>query len=168
MKFLKPAIVVFCLWNLVPASYANPERTTTAQPAANFTIHTPQLVGSLTELQGKVVYVDFWASWCKPCRKSFPWMNEMQAKYSTDLQVIAINLDTDAELAAMFLQQVPATMPIIYDPEGEIAKAYQIIGMPSSYIIDKQGNLRFSHKGFFKQNQAQYEQQIQTLISEKG
>lgn len=138
-----------------------------AQTAPNFTIQTEQLSGSLTDLKGKVVYVDFWASWCKPCRKSFPWMNEMQAKYPEKLQIIAINLDAEPELAAAFLDNVPATMPIVYDPQGEIASAYQLLGMPSSYLIDKKGNLRLAHKGFFTEKKALYEHEITTLINEQ-
>jgi thiol-disulfide isomerase/thioredoxin len=152
---------------LMPSSYASTDLASNAKPAANFMINTHQLVGSLHALQGKVVYVDFWASWCKPCRKSFPWMNDMQAKYPEGFQVIAINLDAEPELAAAFLNKVPANMPIVYDPQGDIAKSYQILGMPSSYIVDKKGNLRFSHKGFFSEKQSQYEQEIQTLLSEQ-
>ncbi|WP_340678488.1 TlpA disulfide reductase family protein [Paraglaciecola sp.] len=137
------------------------------QAAPDFVINTPQLTGSLTGLQGKVIYVDFWASWCKPCRKSFPWMNDMQAKYPKDLQIIAINLDAEPELAAAFLAKVPATMPIIYDPQGDIAKAYQLLGMPSSYLIDKKGKLRFAHKGFFSEKEALYENEISTLLNEQ-
>jgi thiol-disulfide isomerase/thioredoxin len=137
------------------------------QAAPDFVINTPHLPNSLKGLQGKVIYVDFWASWCKPCRKSFPWMNDMQTKYPNDLQIIAINLDAEPELAAVFLATVTATMPIIYDPQGDIAKAYQLLGMPSSYLIDKKGKLRFAHKGFFSEKEALYENEINTLINEQ-
>ena len=91
----------------------------------------------------------------------------MQARYPDDLQVIAINLDAEPELAAEFLNFVPATMPIVYDPNGGIAKNYQLAGMPSSYLIDKNGNIRFAHKGFFTDKEALYEQEITTLIHEQ-
>ena len=91
----------------------------------------------------------------------------MQQKYAAaGLQVIAINLDTEHELAKNFLAKVPAHMPIIYDPEGNIAKDYALIGMPSSYLIDSQGTIRFAHKGFFSNKQTQYEQEIMTLLAE--
>jgi thiol-disulfide isomerase/thioredoxin len=141
------------------------EQSNTAAP--NFTIESEQLSSSLAELRGQVVYMDFWASWCKPCRKSFPWMNDMQAKYPKDLQIVAINLDAEPELAAAFLEKVPATMPIVYDPKGDIAKAYQLLGMPSSYLIDKKGKLRFVHKGFFTEKAALYENEISTLLNEQ-
>ncbi|MFQ3220226.1 MAG: thiol-disulfide isomerase/thioredoxin [Paraglaciecola sp.] len=124
-------------------------------PAVNFSINTPQLSGSLADLKGKVAYIDFWPSWCKPCRQSFLWMNEMQDKYAdAGLQVIAINLDAEPDLAQDFLAKVPANMLIVYDPQGNIAKDYQLLGMPSSYIVDKPGRLRFAHKGFLTQSKA--------------
>ena len=135
--------------------------------APDFVISHKQLPEKLSSLKGQVVYLDFWASWCKPCRKSFPWMNEMQQEYAKQgLQIIAINLDTEMELAKTFLEKVPAEIPIIYDPEGSIASDYQLVGMPSSYLIDKKGNIRFSHKGFFKRKEALYQQQIDLLLSE--
>ncbi|MBU3006243.1 TlpA disulfide reductase family protein [Paraglaciecola arctica] len=135
--------------------------------APDFVISNAELPSKLSELKGQVVYLDFWASWCKPCRKSFPWMNQMQQKYADrGLQVIAINLDTDAALAKLFLEKVPTQIPIVYDPEGNIASDYQLLGMPSSYLVDKKGNIRFSHKGFFSRNKPLYEQELVLLLNE--
>jgi thiol-disulfide isomerase/thioredoxin len=136
-------------------------------PAPDFAITHDQLPDTLAALKGKVVYLDFWASWCKPCRKSFPWMNQMHQKYAAQgLQIIAINLDTEKALAKVFLENVPADIPIIYDPEGNIASDYQLVGMPSSYVIDKKGNIRFSHKGFFTSSKPLYEQELVSLLKE--
>lgn len=136
-------------------------------PAPDFAISDDQLPNKLSDLTGQVVYIDFWASWCKPCRKSFPWMNQIQQKYAGQgLQIIAINLDTEEALAKAFLDKVPAQIPIIYDPEGKIAKDYKLIGMPSSYLIDKKGKIRFAHKGFFTRSEALYEQELVLLLNE--
>jgi thiol-disulfide isomerase/thioredoxin len=135
--------------------------------APDFAISNAQLPNKLSDLAGQVVYLDFWASWCKPCRQSFPWMNQMQQKYAAQgLQIIAINLDTESALAKDFLDKVPAQIPIIYDPEGNIASSYQLLGMPSSYLIDKKGNIRFAHKGFFTRTELLYEQELVLLLSE--
>lgn len=135
--------------------------------APDFAITHEQLPDTLSALTGQVVYIDFWASWCKPCRKSFPWMNQMQQKYAGQgLQIIAVNLDTEEALAKAFLEKVPAHIPIIYDPEGKIASDYQLLGMPSSYVIDKKGNIRFSHKGFFTRSEPLYEQELVLLLNE--
>ena len=92
----------------------------------------------------------------------------MQQKYSEQgLQVIAINLDTEKALANAFLAKVPANIPIIYDPEGKIASDYKLLGMPSSYIIDKQGKIRFTHKGFFIRSQPLYEKELVLLLNEE-
>jgi thiol-disulfide isomerase/thioredoxin len=96
--------------------------------ASDFAILNAQLPNKLSDLAGQVVYLDFWVSCCKPCRKSFPWMNQMQHKYAgKGLQIIAINLDTESILAKDFLDKVPTQIPIIYDPEGNIASDYQLI-----------------------------------------
>lgn len=139
-----------------------------SKPAENFNLEQTHLAKDLSGLKGKVVYLDFWASWCKPCRKSFPWMHEMQAKYADKgLQIITVNLDSEQSLAAEFLRLTPSQLPIVYDPEGHIASAYQLVGMPSSYLIDRSGNVRQSHKGFFTKKQTLYEQEIISLLDEK-
>lgn len=138
------------------------------QPAPNFPIVQSALPADLHGLKGQVVYLDFWASWCKPCRKSFPWMNNMQRKYAQQgLQVITVNLDVEPSLAAQFLVNTPSSLPIVFDPEGNIASDYQLVGMPSSYLIDRAGNIRHVHKGFFSKKEALYEQQIISLLQDK-
>ena len=158
------SIILFILIGFAPLSLGLAKDMS----APNFVISNDQLPDKLSSLKGQVVYLDFWASWCKPCRNSFPWMNQMQQKYAEQgLQVIAINLDTEEALAKAFLDKVPAKIPVIYDPEGKIASDYQLLGMPSSYVIDKQGNIRFSHKGFFTRNEPLYEQELVLLLNEK-
>jgi len=115
---------------------------------------------------GEVVYVDFWASWCNPCRKSFPWMNAMHQKYqSKGFKVLAINVDKERELADVFLSQISATFPIFYDPAGDLAKAFQLKGMPSSFVINDKGAILVAHKGFFENNVAAYETEIQSFLT---
>jgi thiol-disulfide isomerase/thioredoxin len=117
--------------------------------------------------QGKVVYLDFWASWCGPCRKSFPWMNAMQAKYQAQgFKVISINLDADKALAQQFLKKNKANFSVIYDPEGTIAKTFDIQGMPTSVLINKSGKIVIKHSGFFNNKVQQYQQEIEALIKE--
>lgn len=129
--------------------------------------NTQNQVTSLSEFKGKVVYVDFWASWCGPCRKSFPWMNAMQQKYRDQgLAVIAINLDTDQTLADEFLKQVPAQFTVRFNPEGDVARSFDLLGMPSSFMFNRQGQLVQSHVGFYQDNAAEYEQELISLLKE--
>jgi len=110
------------------------------------------------QYQGKVVVLDFWASWCVPCRRSFPWMNSMQEKYDDDgLVFVGVNMDADPADAAGFLQDYPAIFEIVYDPNGELGREYDVIAMPSSYIFDRHGELITRHLGFKVKQQDEYE-----------
>lgn len=136
-----------------------------AAPAPDFKLPTQTDPVSLQTLRGQVVYLDFWASWCKPCRRSFPWMNAMQAKYhDKGLQIIAVNLDSDPEQVKRFLEKYPADFIVAFDAEGKVASQYQVKGMPSSYLIDKQGNIHASHIGFRDEAKAAVESQINQLL----
>ena len=124
---------------------------------------TPDL--KLEQYRGKVVYLDFWASWCRPCRHSFPWMNDMQKKYGADgLVIVAVNLDEQQADAVKFLHQTPADFTIVYDPQGKLAEQYQIIGMPSSFIIGRDGQVVKKHQGFFDDSPQKYEAELRELL----
>lgn len=145
-----------------------------AEPTLNINVKNAQGRNvNLSEFKGKVVYVDFWASWCGPCKKSFPWMQNIYAKYKEyGLEVVAINLDSEKEFADEFLKQLAMsekltpTFPIRFDPEGEVASEYELQGMPSSYIFNRKGQLVKQHVGFFKNHKAQYEQELVHFLKE--
>jgi thiol-disulfide isomerase/thioredoxin len=120
----------------------------------------------LAPIEGRVVWVDFWASWCVPCRRSFPWLNSMHRKYGPDgLQIIAVNLDKDRALADKFLAEVPAEFALRFDAAGELAKHYGVQAMPSSYLIDAEGNVLATHAGFRTADAADYEQAITDALA---
>jgi len=132
------------------------------------TNNTPPQSFELSQYKGKVVYLDFWASWCIPCRKSFPWMNQLRQKYSNDdLVIIAVNLDKKKSLATKFLTENPVTFDILYDPKGLLAKRFQIKGMPSSVIFDRNGKPIEAHTGFFVKKISEYEQVIENAINKR-
>ena len=121
----------------------------------------------LQQYKNKVVYLDFWASWCGPCRQSFPWLNQMQLKYKDKgLVVIGINLDRDKKSALQFLKALPAEFLLYFDPKGDMGKKYKLVGMPSSYIFDGNGQLLTAHVGFKKSNVDEYEASIVRLITQ--
>jgi thiol-disulfide isomerase/thioredoxin len=138
-----------------------------AEPAPAFSLATDTGEISLSQLQGQVVYVDFWASWCGPCRKSFPWMNDLHARYGKQgLAIVAINLDTERALSAKFLEKFPASFVVAYDPQGKVAETYRVAGMPTSYLIDRQGRLHATHQGFREDDMPRIEAEIRALLTQ--
>lgn len=122
----------------------------------------------LTGLRGRVVYLDFWASWCGPCQQSFPWMQTMQRTYADQgLVVVAVNLDANRAEADAFLHRFQPTFDVRFDPRGELAKLYEVHGMPSSMLIDRRGATRFTHVGFRPIDGPAFEAQVRGLLAEK-
>ena len=123
---------------------------------------------NLDNYRGKVVVLDFWASWCVPCRRSFPWMNEMQEKYGDDgLVIIAVNLDNEASAAEKFLQQYPAEFSISYDHDRQLVHQYAVEAMPSSFLIDRDGTTIERHMGFKSGKTDEYEAAIVAALGNK-
>lgn len=116
---------------------------------------------------GKVVIVDFWASWCVPCRRSFPWLNQMHRKYGEDgLVIIGVNLDHERGEADRFLQEFPPDFRILFDASGELAKQFNVVAMPSSYLIGRSGDVLNRHLGFQLKQQDEYEAAIVAALKE--
>jgi thiol-disulfide isomerase/thioredoxin len=156
--FKKTLIITF-LFSLCLSTYTHGFETVTSRQA---------LEQSLEKRKGQVVYLDFWASWCGPCRKSFPWMNDMQKQYQPQgFSVISVNLDANKTLATKFLQETQANFTVIYDPKGKLAKHFKIQGMPSSIIIGRDGKIKARHTGFFTKKIPQYQQEIEALLLNK-
>jgi len=115
--------------------------------------------------KGKVIYLDFWASWCGPCRRSFPWMNAMQQQYQQQgLVIISVNVDNEKALAEDFLAEVPANFSVFYDPKGKVARKFKLKGMPSSYLIDRNGKVISTHVGFSDSKKMKYEQELKKYL----
>ena len=121
----------------------------------------------LKNYAGKVVLVDFWASWCTPCLRSFPWMNDLQQRHAGQgLVVVAVNLDQERALADAFLKKSPAQFRIEYDTRGDIARQFGVEAMPTSFLIDRKGQVRVRHAGFRDAQRADRERQIEQLLKE--
>jgi thiol-disulfide isomerase/thioredoxin len=119
-------------------------------------------------MPGRVVYLDFWASWCGPCRQSFPWMEKLKQTYAAQgLEILTVNLDGKRADADRFLNQFHPTFGVRFDPAGQLAELYQVQGMPSSVIIDRHGVTRFVHVGFRPIDAPAYEAQVRELLAEK-
>jgi cytochrome c biogenesis protein CcmG, thiol:disulfide interchange protein DsbE len=121
---------------------------------------------NLEQYRGKVVVVDFWASWCQPCRRSFPWLGAMQEKYrDRGLVVVGVNVDHERADADRFLKQVPARFDIVFDPDGELASRFEVPGMPSTYVFGPDGALITKHIGFKESAAEERETELSKLLT---
>lgn len=142
-----------------------------AEPARapDFTLPGRGAPVNLQTLRGKVVYLDFWASWCAPCKRSFPWMGALQSRFgAAGLQVVAVNLDQKQADAELFLAATPAQFLVAYDPAGATARQFAVKGMPSSVLIGRDGTILQRHMGFTSETPAALEAEIaQALKTDK-
>jgi thiol-disulfide isomerase/thioredoxin len=122
---------------------------------------------NLDAYKGKVVYLDFWASWCGPCRLSFPFMDNLPYTFpGKDLVVVAVNLDHSRKKADAFLQEVRTDVPVIYDPKGVLASRFHVKDMPTTVLIGRDGRVRYVHDGFYEDKEPEYVSHISKLINE--
>ena len=162
MKYIFMLLVSLCLSLAAITCFADVSKA----PAINL----PAIDGEvdLAQLEGKVVYLDFWASWCDPCRDSFPWMAEMKEKYgSKGLEVVAVNLDKERELADKFLNTMNVNFVVAFDASGDSAAKYNLRGMPGSYLIGRDGNIEASHLGFNDKDKTKLEAAIKVLLQQR-
>lgn len=147
---------------------AGASRTTSGGPrlAPDFSLPTDSGNVSLDSLRGNLVLVDFWASWCAPCRQSFPWMSRLYDRYkSKGLVIVAINLDKDHQLAEDFISDFSPPFIVAYDPSGKTAEAFNVPAMPSSYLVGPDGTILYSHAGFDLKKTATIEDLIKENVS---
>jgi peroxiredoxin len=120
------------------------------QKAPDFSL--PTLSGakmSLSSLRGKVVIIDFWAQWCEPCKKELPQLEKLAKEFAgKDVVILAVNLDKSKDNAQRLAQQLGLTLPVLLDPAGSVAATYDLPKMPTSFVVDKKGIVRFVHEGF--------------------
>jgi len=149
-----------CLLAALPAAAVD-----AGAPAPEFNLPGSRGAVSLAALKGKLVYLDFWASWCGPCRQSFPWMNEMQAKYGPKgLQIVGVNLDAKRADADKFLAEVPASFVLAFDAQGDTPRRYAVKGMPTSMLIGPDGKVLLVHTGFREEERKQLEEAITAAL----
>jgi len=123
---------------------------------------------SLASLKGKVVYVDFWASWCVPCRISMPALDALQKKHADrGFMVLGVNKDATPVDAERFLKRVPVGFTLVADASDEVARAFEVKTMPSGYLVDRKGVVRFVHRGFTRETSATLEGEVEKLLGEK-
>lgn len=148
-NLLRPALVA----GFITLLYCN--ATMASQPALD-----------LSRYRGKVVVVDFWASWCKPCRESIPWLNQMRARHGArGLVIVGVNVDAERADADRFLRDIPAEFEIVFDPTGVLATEFGLQGMPSTFVYDRNGKLVSTFFGFREKQRGKHEAELESLLS---
>lgn len=159
-------IIIIGIALLAALQFVNKAKAGTAPMFSLPEIHSQQPL-SLEKYKGNVIYLDFWASWCGPCRKSLPLMNEVYHRLEDQgFVVIAVNLDENRELGLKFLSTHSIDYPIVFDGDRITPSKYKLDAMPSAYLIDREGNIRATHRGFKEQSLPEIEAHIQALLSE--
>jgi peroxiredoxin len=139
-----------------------------AAPAPAFTLasRAGQDV-SLAQYKGQVVMLNFWASWCGPCRQEMPLLESIYKKYNKmGFTLLGVNVEPDSNAANEWLKATPVSFPILYDRDSKVSKLYDVAGMPSTVIIDRSGKLRVLHRGYKPGDENEYLDSIRTLIRE--
>ena len=156
---------------LAMCALAGPARALEAgHPAPEFDLPSRTTTAlKLSDYKGRLVYLDFWASWCGPCKQSFPWMNDMQARYGErGLRIVGVNLDKKLEDAKTFLTRTPARFDVVFDVEGKTPAAYGVKVMPTSFLIAPNGKVLAIHGGFREEDRDKLERDIKQLLDIKS
>ncbi len=137
--------------------------------APNFTLNSRNGdVVSLADLKGQVVMINFWATWCGPCRQEMPLLDALYKRYNRmGFTLLGVNVEEDSSGADKWLADTPVTFPILYDTKNQVSKLYDITAMPSTVLVDRQGNVRFLHRGYKPGDENDYQNAIRELIREK-
>ena len=122
---------------------------------------------SLEQHRGNVVMINFWATWCGPCRQEMPHLEALHQRYeSLGFTLLGVNVEDDPEGAAEWLEETPVSFPILFDPENEVSELYDVVAMPTTVLVDRQGNKRYIHHGYQPGYEYDYQTQIRALVRE--
>jgi len=154
-----------CIALLAPLSASAVEQ---GKAAPDFTLKS--LTGTnlkLSEMTGNVVLINFWASWCGPCREEMPLLNALHKKYEPlGFSVLGINVEENVDAARGFMKDFPVDFPVLLDNTNQVSQRYQVIAMPTTVVVDRDGNIRYLHQGYKSGDEAKYQKMVKTLVRE--
>lgn len=170
MKTTKSLLATLAL--AAAAAVAAPAAAKDLPPKPAPAFQLPQRGGtapvSLESLRGQVVMINFWASWCGPCRQEFPLLDQMYRKYRPmGFTLLGVNVEPDPKDAERFLKQTPVSFPILLDKENKVSQLYGVNAMPSTVLVDRKGNLRWLHRGYKPGDENEYLDAVRNLLREK-
>jgi len=158
-------LLAVCVFGLVIWQHSAMAAQSISDAQWQLPLKNDQVSTTLSSYKGQVIWVDFWASWCPPCKASFPWLNQMQQKYANQgFHIVGINVDEERADAISFLQQVPARFDVYFDPDGHAPSQFQIQGMPTAILIDREGSVKMFHIGFEEHQKAELENLIRQTV----
>ena len=137
-------------------------------PAPDFTLKSKQGENiKLSDLRGQVVMINFWASWCGPCRQEMPFLEQIYKRYKPmGFTLLGVNVEEDSLAANDMLDEVKVTFPILYDTKSAVSEKYNVDAMPSTVLVDRDGNLRHLHRGYVPGTEVEYQKQVRALVRE--
>ena len=159
-------LLMACLVSLMCVSLAG--AAAVKGPAPNFTLKSMSGKNlKLSEMAGNVVLINFWASWCGPCREEMPLLNALHKKYAPlGFTVLGVNVEEQVDGARGFLSNVPVDFPILLDNTNKVSKQYKVIAMPTTVVVDRDGNMRYLHEGYKPGDEKKYRQMVKKLVRE--
>ncbi len=121
----------------------------------------------LSEFRGEVVMINFWASWCGPCRQEMPLLDELYAQYQPlGFTILGVNVEEDSGKAEALLNEIPVSFPVLFDTQSKVSKLYDVVAMPSTILVDRDGHIRYLHHGYKPGYENIYQEQVRALIRE--
>ena len=121
----------------------------------------------LSEFRGEVVMINFWASWCGPCRQEMPLLEELYTQYNPmGFTILGVNVEEDSGKAKQLLKDIPVSFPVLFDTQSKVSKLYDVVAMPSTILVDRDGNVRYLHHGYKPGYEEAYQEQVRALIRE--
>lgn len=158
LAFVRYSLVSLCLFSALSHAESAPDFTLKSDGGENL---------RLEEQRGKVVMINFWASWCAPCRQEMPILDELHDRYEkAGFTLWGVNVEQDPSAAQKFLDEVAVSFPILYDPTSKVSKTYQVSAMPTTVMVDRDGQVRYVNRGYKKGDEEKYRKQIKELIRE--
>ncbi len=122
---------------------------------------------SLEQLKGQVVMINFWASWCGPCRQEMPLLDQMHKRYSSlGFTLLGVNVEANTKDAERWLAETPVSFPVLFDKDSKVSQMYEVSAMPSTVFIDRKGHVRYLHRGYKPGDESEYLNQIRALLKE--
>ncbi len=151
---------------LLTVSLARAEAPPT--PAPDFTLKSRSGENlRLSDYRGEVVMINFWASWCGPCRQEMPLLEQLYSEYNPlGFTILGVNVEEDSGKALAMLNEIPVSFPVLFDTSSKVSKLYNVVAMPSTVLIDRDGRVRFLHRGYKPGYEQTYQDQVRALIRE--